>query len=71
MAGELDSGLPILRDNILIGLIPAPDLEYALDNLADEDNSICLMAIDTSSAIADADDDDTVQVDFTQFIDPV
>jgi chloride channel 3/4/5 len=71
MAGELDSGLPILRDNILIGLIPAPDLEYALDNLGDEDNSICLMAIDTSSAIADADDDDTVQVDFTQFIDPV
>ncbi|KAL2813969.1 chloride channel [Aspergillus granulosus] len=70
MAGELDSGLPILRDGILIGLIPAPDLEYALDNLSDEDNSICLMAIDTSSAISDADDDDAIQVDFTRFIDP-
>ncbi|KAL2872574.1 chloride channel protein [Aspergillus lucknowensis] len=70
MAGELDSGLPILRDGVLIGLIPAPDLEYALDNLSDEDNSMCLMATDTSSAISDTDDEDSVQVDFTRFIDP-
>ncbi|KXL46481.1 hypothetical protein M433DRAFT_194833 [Acidomyces richmondensis BFW] len=43
MAGELDGGLPILRDGILVGLIPAPDLEYALDRLDDEDGSLCLM----------------------------
>ncbi|KAF2492738.1 hypothetical protein BU16DRAFT_564053 [Lophium mytilinum] len=28
---ELDGGLPIVRDQILVGLIPAPDLEFALD----------------------------------------
>ncbi|GAB7360145.1 hypothetical protein MBLNU230_g7908t1 [Neophaeotheca triangularis] len=45
MAGELDGGLPILRDGILAGLIPAPDLEYALDNLgAAEEGALCLMS---------------------------
>ncbi|KAL4917178.1 chloride channel [Aspergillus aurantiobrunneus] len=71
MAGELDSGLPILRDGVLIGLIPAPDLEYALDTLKDEDNASCLMAMDTSSAISDTDDEDSLHVDFTRYIDPV
>lgn len=33
MAGELDGGVSILKDRILIGLIPGPDLEYALDLL--------------------------------------
>ncbi|KAL4785490.1 chloride channel [Aspergillus varians] len=70
MAGELDSGLPILRDGVLIGLIPAPDLEYALDSLNDEDNTSCLMAADTSSAISDTDDEDSLHVDFTRYIDP-
>ncbi|KAL4959255.1 chloride channel protein [Aspergillus stella-maris] len=70
MAGELDSGLPILRDGVLIGLIPAPDLEYALDSLDDEDNTSCLMGMDTSSAISDTDDEDSVRVDFTRYIDP-
>jgi chloride channel 3/4/5 len=71
MAGELDSGLPILRDGVLIGLIPAPDLEYALDSLEDEDRTSCLMATDTSSVVSDTDDEDTLQVDFTKYIDPV
>ncbi|KAK3111293.1 hypothetical protein LTR53_013604 [Teratosphaeriaceae sp. CCFEE 6253] len=44
MAGELDGGLPILRDGILVGLIPAPDLEYALDRLETEDGALCLMS---------------------------
>ncbi|TKA40494.1 hypothetical protein B0A54_08951 [Friedmanniomyces endolithicus] len=44
MAGELDGGLPILRDGILVGLIPAPDLEYALDRLESEDGALCLMS---------------------------
>ena len=77
MAGELDSGLPILRRGVLVGLIPAPDLEYALDNVQDEGNSLCLMCIDhgISSAVSDddeVDDDGTAdRVDFTRFIDPV
>lgn len=44
MAGELDGGLPILRDGILVGLIPAPDLEFALDRLDSEDGALCLMS---------------------------
>ncbi|OKP10882.1 H(+)/Cl(-) exchange transporter 3 [Penicillium subrubescens] len=71
MAGELDSGLPILRDGILTGLIPAPDLEFALDSLGDdEDNTVCLMAMDASVAIYDSENEDAVQEDFTRFIDP-
>ncbi|RYP81956.1 hypothetical protein DL769_001800 [Monosporascus sp. CRB-8-3] len=68
-AGELDGGLPILRDGVLVGLIPAPDLEYALDKLPDEASSLCLMAhvpsIDDESS--DSQPDPT---DFTQYIDP-
>lgn len=74
MAGELDSGLPILRDGVLAGLIPAPDLEYALDTLRDdEENAVCLMTLDTSRAVYDGDneDEDAIQVDFNRFIDPV
>ncbi len=67
-AGELDGGLPIVRDGILVGLIPAPDLEYALDGLHDEANSLCLMA----SVVSLEDDDVGVDpTDFTRFIDPV
>lgn len=43
MAGEIDGGLPILRDGVLIGLIPGPDLEFALDNLGDIEDALCLM----------------------------
>ncbi|KAJ5447647.1 Cystathionine beta-synthase core [Penicillium cf. griseofulvum] len=71
MAGELDSGLPILRDGVLAGLIPAPDLEYALDTLGDEEeNTICLMALDASTAIYDSENEDADQVDFSRYIDP-
>lgn len=71
MAGELDSGLPILRGGVLAGLIPAPDLEYALDTLEDEDNTICLMAMDASIAVYDSEMEDAIQEDFTRYIDPV
>lgn len=72
MAGELDSGLPILRDGILTGLIPAPDLEFALDTLGEEeDNTFCLMSMDTSIALYDSENEDAVQEDFTRYIDPV
>src|SRR4051812_9088657 len=48
LAGELDGGLPVLRNNILVGLIPAPELEFALDRLEDEEDAVCLMSVDTS-----------------------
>lgn len=68
-AGEIDGGLPIISDEILVGLIPAPDLEYALDHLEDEPTSMCLMA-----KVASFDDsDDETQTDptnFSPYIDP-
>ena len=67
-AGELDGGLPILRDDVLVGLIPAPDLEYALDNLNDESSSLCLMVHIPNIDDEDADSPDPT--DFTQYIDP-
>ncbi|KAG5997982.1 hypothetical protein E4U43_002543 [Claviceps pusilla] len=67
-AGEIDGGLPIVRHEILVGLIPAPDLEFALDQLEEEQTSLCLM-----DKVPSIDDDDVVEVDptdFTQYIDP-
>ncbi|SPN98390.1 related to CLC chloride channel protein [Cephalotrichum gorgonifer] len=66
-AGELDGGLPILRDDVLVGLIPAPDLEYALDNLPDKEDNLCLMANVPS---IDDDDGEVDPTDFTPYIDP-
>jgi chloride channel 3/4/5 len=78
MAGELDGGLPILRHNTLVGLIPAPDLEFALDRIENEETALCLMASDIrwhgfddqhhdGGEDGDGDGDPT---DFTPFIDP-
>jgi len=67
-AGELDGGLPIIRNDILVGLIPAPDLEYALDQLEDEANNQCLMA--NVPSIDDSDDGHVDPTDFTPYIDP-
>ena len=70
-AGELDGGLPILRNNILVGLIPAPDLEFALDGLEDEEHSQCLMSTDIGwSGFEDDEVDDPNPSDFTPFINP-
>lgn len=74
-AGELDGGLPIIRHNVLVGLIPAPDLEFALDTLDDEATSFCLM---TSLPDNTIEDDDFLEMgavradptDFTPYIDP-
>lgn len=66
-AGELDGGLPIIRDGALVGMIPAPDLEFALDQLPDESTSLCLM--DRVPSIDD-DDDEPDPTDFTAYIDP-
>lgn len=65
-AGELDGGLPILRDEVLVGLIPAPDLEYALDQLEDEGSSHCIMTEVTRVEEEPFYD----PCDFTPYIDP-
>ncbi|WPH03059.1 Hypothetical protein R9X50_00593300 [Acrodontium crateriforme] len=46
VAGELDSALPIIRHGVLAGLVPCPDLEFALDRLENENNALCLMSPD-------------------------
>ncbi|KAH0565595.1 hypothetical protein GP486_001010 [Trichoglossum hirsutum] len=70
-AGEIDGGLPIVRNKILVGLIPAPDLEFALDKLENEENSLCLMATHTRWETSDGEDEpDADPTDFTPYIDP-
>ncbi|EEQ31601.1 hypothetical protein McanMca71_006097 [Microsporum canis] len=69
MAGELDGGLPILKKNILVGLIPAPELEYALDKLPSEQDTMCLMSMQ-SSYLTERENDEMDVADFTQYIDP-
>ncbi|KAF2465812.1 voltage-gated protein/chloride channel-like protein [Lindgomyces ingoldianus] len=73
MAGEIDGGLPILRDGILVGLIPAPDLEFALDKLENEDNTLCLMSTQVGWAAGrehEEEEEDQDPTDFTPYIDP-
>lgn len=49
-AGELDGGVPIVREKILVGLIPVPDLEFALDRLeTPESETLCLLATSQQS----------------------
>lgn len=67
-AGEIDGGLPIIRNDVLVGLIPAPDLQFALDQLEDEASAMCLM--DNIPSI-DEDEEEPDPTDFTRYIDPV
>ncbi|KAL9106832.1 MAG: hypothetical protein Q9227_008165 [Pyrenula ochraceoflavens] len=68
--GELDGGLPILRSGVLVGLIPAPDLEFALDRLEDEESTLCLMAADPLwHGYDDEDSDAEDPTDFTAYVD--
>lgn len=70
-AGELDGGLPILKHGVLVGLIPAPDLEFALDKLDDEEHSLCLMATNVTWQDTEEDDERVRDpTDFTPYIDP-
>lgn len=71
MAGELDGGLPLLRNKVLVGLIPAPDLEFALDRLENEETTMCLMATEAKwNGLDDEEADDFDSTDFTPFVDP-
>ncbi len=70
-AGEIDGGLPVIRHGVLVGLIPAPDLEFALDKLDDEEHSSCLMATNITWHEHVEDDEQEVDpTDFTPYIDP-
>ncbi|KAF2100761.1 hypothetical protein NA57DRAFT_65163 [Rhizodiscina lignyota] len=77
MSGELDGGLPIVRNGILVGLIPAPDLEFALDKLdGQEEDCLCLMSPQVGWAGGPEQDDSPElqevedRTDFTSYIDP-
>jgi chloride channel 3/4/5 len=75
MSGELDGGLPIVKDGVLVGLIPAPDLEFALDKLDNEENTLCLMSPQVDWAAGREPHGEESQVlydpsDFTPYIDP-
>ena len=70
-AGEIDGGLPIVRHGILVGLIPAPDLEFALDKLDDEQDTLCLMAAITTFRATEEEPQEYDPADLTSYIDPV
>ena len=73
-AGEIDGCLPIVRHGVLVGLIPAPDLQFALDKLDDEEQTLCLMAAtvtwhDTGEE-EEGEEREPDRTDFTPYIDP-
>ena len=75
MAGELDGGLPLLNNGVLVGLIPGPDLEFALDKLENEEQSLCLMSPqvrwgqdENGGMPGQPNEEDST--DFTPYIDP-
>lgn len=58
-------------NSVLSGLIPAPELECALDNLEDEENTLCLMSTDPSAVVYESEDDNMYRMDFMRYIDEV
>lgn len=70
-AGEVDGGLPVIRHGVLVGLIPAPDLQFALDNLDDEERSSCLMATNVTwhENAGEEEEREPDRTDFTPYID--
>ncbi|TLD20918.1 voltage-gated protein/chloride channel-like protein [Venturia nashicola] len=66
--GEIDGGLPLLKNGVLVGLIPAPDLEWSLDQLNNESNSLCLMSTQVRwNRPIDSDDENEPEDDPTDF----
>lgn len=72
-AGELDGGLPIVRNGILVGLIPAPDLEFALDKLDNEEDTLCFVTTPNTTRDWRDPEEDTEPdpTDLTSCTDPV
>lgn len=71
--GEMDGGLPLLKNGVLVGLIPAPDLEWSLDQLNNESNSLCLMSTEVKwNGPSDSDNESEPEndpTDFTSYVD--
>ncbi|KAE9987475.1 hypothetical protein EG327_003798 [Venturia inaequalis] len=71
--GEIDGGLPLLKNGVLVGLISAPDLEWALDQLNNESNSLCLMSTEVKwNEPSGSDDGNEIEddpTDFTSYVD--
>ncbi|RKF63986.1 H exchange transporter 5 [Erysiphe neolycopersici] len=67
--GEFDGALPIIRNRMLVGLLPAPDLEFALDNIKDKSNTLCLMSKISFNNEVEM-DRDLNYADFNLIIDP-
>lgn len=71
-AGEIDGGLPVIRHGVLVGLIPAPDLQFALDKIDDGEHSLCLMATNVAwhEHVGEEEERELDPTDFTPYIDP-
>lgn len=53
--GELDEGLPLVRNHVLVGFLTAPDLAYALDQMLGKDggeDTRCLLVQDERYDVA-------------------
>lgn len=49
--GELDGGCPLVKNGVLVGIIPGPDLEFGLDRLGDEEaDGLCFMNTQSRSS---------------------
>lgn len=71
ICGEIDGGLPLVRRGVLVGLLPAPDLEFALDKLQNE-QCLCIMSTQSRwTGLEDSFDSQPELADFTPYIDPV
>lgn len=68
--GEFDGALPIIRNRMLVGLLPAPDLEFALDNIEDKSKNLFLMSKTTASNEIEIERNHDY-TDISQIIDPV
>ncbi|KAK9484994.1 chloride channel [Lipomyces starkeyi] len=53
ISGELDGSLPILRNQVLVGLLPAPELEYALDKIKERDATASGIQYNDLAEVAD------------------
>ncbi|KHJ30995.1 putative voltage gated chloride channel [Erysiphe necator] len=67
--GEFDGALPIIRNRMLVGLLPAPDLEFALDNIEDKSKNLFLMSKTTASNEIEIERNHDY-TDISQIIDP-
>ncbi|KAK7205943.1 CLC channel [Myxozyma melibiosi] len=56
MAGEFDGSLPILRAQVLVGLLPGPELEFALDKIKESTAASNSVSYSDLTEIEDSDE---------------